>query len=124
MSCKWVKSCSAVQVGIILILPTKVVGLAYFIPISDKDTKRLISINILSFLRTSSSSLSICSTSSGPSFFRTNFPIEITARISPLWSHTAFPMIGAIFNLEKTLTDTSKNCSSLYLGRSKHFQLP
>jgi hypothetical protein len=41
MSCKWVKSCSAVQVGIILILPTKVVGLAYFIPISDKDTKRL-----------------------------------------------------------------------------------
>jgi hypothetical protein len=41
MSCKWVKSCSAVQVGIILMLPTKVVGLAYFIPISDKDTKRL-----------------------------------------------------------------------------------
>jgi hypothetical protein len=36
--------------------------------------------------------LSICSTSSGPSFFRTNFPIEITSRISPLWSHTAFPI--------------------------------
>jgi hypothetical protein len=36
--------------------------------------------------------LSISSTSSGPSFFRTNFPIEITSRISPPWSHTAFPM--------------------------------
>jgi hypothetical protein len=35
---------------------------------------------------------SICSTFSGPSFFRTNFPIEITSRKSPLWSHTAFPM--------------------------------
>jgi short-subunit dehydrogenase len=28
----------------------------------------------------------------GPSFFRTNLPIEITSRMSPLWSHTAFPM--------------------------------
>jgi hypothetical protein len=36
--------------------------------------------------------LIICSTSSGPSFFRTNFPIEITSRISPLWFQTAFPM--------------------------------
>jgi hypothetical protein len=63
--------------------------------------------------------LSICSISSGPSFFRTNFPIEITLRMSPRWSHTAFPIIGPIFNLGKTLTDTSKNCSSPYRGRCK-----
>ena len=62
---------------------------------------------------------SICSTSSGPSFFRTNFPIEITSRISPLWSHTAFPMILAIFNLGNTLIDTSRNCFSLYRCRCK-----
>jgi hypothetical protein len=38
MSCKWVKSFSAVEVGIIRILQTKVVGLAYFIPIrTPKD---------------------------------------------------------------------------------------
>jgi hypothetical protein len=33
VSCKWVKSFWAVQAGIILILQTNVVGLAYFIPI-------------------------------------------------------------------------------------------
>ena len=42
--------------------------------------------------------LSIDSTSAGPSFLRTNFPIEITSRISPLCSHTAFPIISAIFS--------------------------
>src|SRR5215510_4162980 len=29
---------------------------------------------------------------SGPSLIRTNFPIEIISRISPVWSHIAFPM--------------------------------
>jgi hypothetical protein len=47
------------------------------------------------------------------------FPIEITSRMSSPWSHTAFPITGPIFNLGKTLTDTSKNCSSPYRGRCK-----
>jgi hypothetical protein len=60
-----------------------------------------------------------CSMSCGPSFFRTNFPIEIQSRISPPFFHTlaAIYLARLELSLDSTFSDTSKNFSSVYLGR-------
>ena len=67
----------------------------------------------------------ICSISCGPSFFRIKRPMDIQSRISPPFFQTAAPIYLAILLLVlgRTFSETSKNCSSVYLGKNRRLNL-
>jgi hypothetical protein len=54
-----------------------------------------------------------------------DFPIEIQSRMSPPFFHTLAPIYLARLELSlgSTFSDTSKNCSSVYLGRKSFLNL-
>ena len=61
---------------------------------------------------------------SGPSDSLINFPVDITSLISPSSSHTLAPIyLTRLDSLGSTFSVTSKNCSSVYLGRKSFLNL-